>query len=246
MSLSDWPLDPAHTHTHTQSHLHARDWNQLGRHSSMNQMSATSHRERRGAHVNYYREKSYCFTCKTCHPGYLWIMKSFSFFPSWDEPRGDTISMSRSLKAVINFVMQALCFPTSFIHFMHLCCVHLSGVNCNNITQKMGVNPSKVAASQRKLLIFWGGGVFPSKCHGITDVVWSRAVKRCLLWQEQCKVLERCLQISSRCNATLSFDLEHAGGKNTASFFFWQHVSHVTLNLWRFPILSDHSLFGSC
>lgn len=94
MSLSDWPLDPKHTYTHThtcahtqtQAHLHARDWNQLGRHSSMNQMSATSHRERRGAHVNYYREKSYSFTCKTCYPGYLWIMKSFSLFP----PCGDT------------------------------------------------------------------------------------------------------------------------------------------------------------
>ena len=37
-------------------------------------------------------------------------------------------------------------------------------------------------------------------------------------------------------------------GKKTAYllFFFWQHASHVTLNLWRFPILSDHSLFGSC
>ena len=95
MSLSDRPLALMHTHTHkhththtqTQPHLHARDWNQPGRHSSMNQMSATSHRERRGAFVNYCREKSHRFTCKTCYPGYLWIMKSFSFFPSWDKTK---------------------------------------------------------------------------------------------------------------------------------------------------------------
>lgn len=56
----------------------------------MNQMSATSHRDRRGAHVNYYREKTYYFFCKTCYPGDLWIMKSFSlFFPSsWGIPEG--------------------------------------------------------------------------------------------------------------------------------------------------------------
>ncbi len=119
-----------HTHTQTQPHLHARDWNQLVRHSSMNQMSATSHRERRGARVNYYREKSYYFTCKTCYPGYLWIMKSFSFFPSWDKPRGDTISMSRSLKAVINFVMDVFFFPLGFAyHFMELFCVCFSKAN---------------------------------------------------------------------------------------------------------------------
>ena len=28
--------------------------------------------------------------------------------------------------------------------------------------------------------------------------------------------------------------------------YCWQHVSLVTLNLWRFPILSDHSVFGAC
>lgn len=35
------------------------------------------------------------------------------------------------------------------------------------------------------------------------------------------------------------------GGKEKKKpylFVFWQHTSHVTLNLWRFPILSDRSL----
>ena len=128
VSLSKLATGPlAHTHTQTQPHLHARDWNQLGRHSSMNQMSATSHGERRGAHVNYYRDKSYYSTCKTCHPGYLWIMKSFSFFHSGDKPRGDTISMSRSLKAVINFMMDVF-----FLFFISasFCLSHYGIVLC--------------------------------------------------------------------------------------------------------------------
>lgn len=111
-------------------------------------MSATSHRERRGAHVNYYREKSQCFTCKTCHPGYLRIMKSFSlFFPCGGTLRGDTISTSRSAKAVINFVIatppprthppphlpQFLFFFFCLSRYETVLCVCLSKVNYNDM-----------------------------------------------------------------------------------------------------------------
>lgn len=183
----------------------------------MNQMSATSHRERRGAHVNYYREKSYCFTCKTCYPGYLWIMKSSH--PPWDKPRGDTIPMSRSLKAVINFVMEVLYFPTSlcFTHFVELCCVYFSDVNCNNVTHKNGCKFIESSHKLEKTAYFF---IFFIKmswnyryclkpdCEALPPLTGAMQS----FWKGVYKFLP---------SATLSFDFERAGKKTTAFFFFF-------------------------
>lgn len=45
------------------------------------------------------------------------------FFPSWDKPRGDTISMSGSLKAVINFVMYVFFSRTLLLITLRNCVV---------------------------------------------------------------------------------------------------------------------------
>ena len=147
-------------------------------------------------------------------------------------------------------------FPPHKLFFFFLltglCCVYFSKANYNHIIKKKKKKGSKSierSASWRKTAACFCS----SKCHGITDIVWSQTVKLCLLWQGAMqsfwKGVYKCLP-----SATLPslFDFERTGKgkkKNPAFFFFfffWQHVSRVTLNLWRFPILSDHSLFGSC
>lgn len=125
-------------------------------------------------------------------------------------------------------------------HIMKLCCVYFSKANDNDIQKGEQVGET---------------------CRVLLFIKMSRIYRYCLkpdcealpFWQEKCKVLERCLQISSLCSSSaLSFDFERGAEKKKKKkepaylLVFWQHASHVTLNLWRFPILSDHSLFGSC
>lgn len=137
----------------------------------------------------------------------------FLFFPSGDKPRGDTISMSRSLKAVINSVMDEVFFLQSFAYdVMELCCVYFSKVNYKDITQKV----EHINWKMRKLR---------ENCRVLLFIKTSWNYRFCLnpaceaqlLWQGKCKVLERCLQISSLCTSTLSFDFEHAEKKQPSS-----------------------------
>lgn len=137
-------------------------------------------------------EKSYYFTCKTCYPGYLWLMKSFSFFSSRDKPRGDTISISRSLKAVINFVTNVCLFPPAFAN--HLCCVFFY------YTTRV-VNPLKDQQVRENCSYFVRQNVTELQIL-FEASLWSSASSD----RRNAKFLERCLQMSSLCNATLSFE----------------------------------------
>lgn len=111
-SSSDWPLDPPHTHTHKHcstfmqeieiSQADTQAWTKC-------QPQATGTEKEPMLIIT--EEKSHHFTCKTCHPGYLWIMKSFSLFPC-GHAKGDT--KSRSIKAVISFVPDVFSLSQSF------------------------------------------------------------------------------------------------------------------------------------
>lgn len=86
-------------------------------------------------------------------------------------------------------------------HIMKLCCVYFSKANDNDIQKGEQVGET---------------------CRVLLFIKMSRIYRYCLkpdcealpFWQEKCKVLERCLQISSLCSSSaLSFDFERGAGK---------------------------------
>lgn len=89
-SLSDWPLDPPHTHTHCSTFMQEIEISQADTQAwTKCQPQATGTQKEPMLIIT--EEKSHCFTCETCHPGYLWIMKSFSLFPC-GHARGDNFN----------------------------------------------------------------------------------------------------------------------------------------------------------
>ena len=263
MSLSDRPLALMHTHTHTSTHTHTHKlsltfmqeieisqadtqaWTKCQRQATGREEEPLLIIAGRNHTVSPARHAIQDICGSWSH---------FLFFPPGIKPRGDTISTSGSLKAVISFVMDVFfSSPQAFFFFCLRGCVVCTSLkrimtilSPAQKNKKWGVNPSKDRRVGEKLRRSFAH----QNVTGITDIVWSQTVKLCLLWQGAMQSFWKGVYKflpSATLPSHLILNAQEREKKTPALFFFfWQHVSRVTLNLWRFPILSDHSLFGSC